>query len=74
MTSETEKLVLEHLRHIRTRVDGIASDVQELKQRIGLIEGQVASLFGQYAILSNRIDRMDGRISRIEERLGLVEA
>jgi hypothetical protein len=81
MTEETENLALEHLRHIRARVDATAVDVQELKERLGAVEGDVGTIYGQtatlaaeYAILSNGLDRMDRRLTRIEGRLGLVEA
>lgn len=49
----------------------MAADITELKQRAGLLEGQVAHRFGQYPILSNRID---SRPERIERRLDLVDA
>jgi hypothetical protein len=38
MTEKIENLVLEHLRHIRSRVDQIADDVGDLKQRISGLE------------------------------------
>jgi len=63
----TENLVLEHLRAIRTNVDRLVDDMQEVKQRLGFLENQ-------YASLSTRLDRMDERVHRIEKRLELVEA
>ena len=38
MTAEIESLVLEHLRHIRARVDQIADDVGEVKHRLSSLE------------------------------------
>jgi predicted nuclease with TOPRIM domain len=67
MMTETESIVLEHLRHIRTAVDGLRDDMQEVKGRLGTLESQ-------YASISNRVDRLDGRIDRIERRLELTEA
>ena len=64
--TETENLVLEHLRHIRGAVDSVREDMREVKGRLGI-------LANQYANLSNRLDRMDGRVERIEKRLELAE-
>lgn len=66
MSPSTENLVLEHLRAIRTTVDRLADDMQEVKSRLGTLEMQ-------YASISTRLDRMDERVSRIEKRLGLVD-
>ncbi len=38
MNENVENLVLEHLRHIRGRVDQIADDVGDLKQRMSSLE------------------------------------
>ena len=59
--------MLEHLRHIRSAVDGLRDDMREVKGRLGILESQ-------YANLSNRLDRVDSRIERIEQRLNLAEA
>jgi predicted nuclease with TOPRIM domain len=64
--TEAESLVLEHLRHIRSAVDGLRDDVRDIKGRLGTLETQ-------YASLSNRMDRLDGRVERIERRLNLAE-
>ena len=64
---ETDNIVLEHLRHIRSAVDGLRDDMREVKGRLGILESQ-------YANLSNRLDRVDGRIERIERRLNLADA
>ncbi|MCD2173787.1 hypothetical protein [Rhizobium sp. C4] len=63
----TDNLVLEHLRSIRSTVERLSDDMQELKGRLGVLEQQ-------YAIISNRFDRLDDRVLRIEKRLDLVEA
>jgi predicted nuclease with TOPRIM domain len=64
--TETENLVLEHLRHIRSAVDVLRDDMREVKGRLGILESQ-------YANLSNRLDRLDARVERIEARLNLAE-
>ena len=74
MADEIANLILEHVRGIGAKQDGMAVDIAELKQQMGLLEGQVARLFGQSAILSNRVDRIDARLERIERGLDLVDA
>lgn len=63
----TDNLVLDHLRSIRSTVERLSDDMQEVKGRLGALEQQ-------YAIISNRFDRLDDRVLRIEKRLDLVEA
>lgn len=60
--TETESLVLEHLRPIRATVDSMREDIREIKGRLGILENQ-------YASLSSRLDRLDARVERIEGRL-----
>jgi predicted nucleic acid-binding Zn-ribbon protein len=61
--AETESIVLEH----RGAIDSVREDMREVKQRLGILENQ-------YASVSSRLDRMDGRIERIERRLDLTNA
>jgi chromosome segregation ATPase len=72
--TETDNIVLEHLRHIRGAIDGLREDMREVKQRLGILENQYANLEVQYASVSSRLDRMDSRIERIERRLDLTDA
>ena len=65
--ADGDNVVLEHLRHIRSTVDGLRDDMREVKGRLGILESQ-------YANLSNRLDRLDGRVERIEQRLNLADA
>jgi predicted nuclease with TOPRIM domain len=65
--ADSDNIVLEHLRHIRSAVDDLREDMREVKGRLGILESQ-------YANLSNRLDRVDGRIERIEQRLSLADA
>ncbi len=64
--TETESIVIEHLRHMRGALDGVRDDIREIKGRLGTLESQ-------YANISNRMDRLDGRVERIERRLNLAE-
>jgi hypothetical protein len=44
MTEETTNLVLEHLRHIRSRVDGLTDDMRQVVLRLGAMERHLAGL------------------------------
>lgn len=65
MVEEPENLTLVFLRRIDEKIDRLSDDVREIKNRVGMIEAQ-------YASLSNRLDRLDDRVGRIERRLDLV--
>ena len=65
--SDTPNLMLDMLRAIRGDLGEIKTDLIELKQPVGLLESQ-------YASLSNRIDRIAGDVGLIKRRLDLVEA
>ena len=73
MTTEIDSLILEHLRHIRGRVDQLAEDMTIVKQRLTSLESQVAGLHGDNAILQRRMDGFEVRMERIERRLDLSE-
>ena len=65
MSPSTENLVLEMLRAIRATQEKHSTDLLEIKERLGIIERQ-------YASVSRRIDRIDARLERAEPRLDLV--
>ncbi len=74
MSSETETLVLEMLRRIRSSQERMELDIGDLKSRVSLIEqmqGQMLALLGG---LGQRMDRFEERMARIERRLDLVES
>jgi DNA anti-recombination protein RmuC len=74
MTENVENLVLEHLKHIRGKVDLMTLDIIDLKSRASATEemlGQVISLVGG---LAKRMDRFEERMSRVEKRLDLENA
>lgn len=79
MTENTENLVLEHLRHIRGRVDQIGEDVTDLKHRMSSLESAMVSVKREVtqgdetdARQQVSIDRILARIERIERRLELL--
>jgi predicted nucleic acid-binding Zn-ribbon protein len=57
--TEVENLILDHLRHMRSAIDGVREDMREVKTRLGILENQ-------YASMSSRLDRLDARVERIE--------
>ncbi len=59
--------LVDHLRHIRAAVDALREDMREVKERLGSLEAN-------YASVSGWIDRLEGRVERIEKRLDLAEA
>ena len=63
----TNELLFETLKAIQGTLLRLVDDMHEVKERLGILEMQ-------YASLSNRLDRMDLRIERIEQRLGLIDA
>jgi len=67
MSDTPENLVLEHLPAIRGDLAGLKTDVIEIKERLGLIEGQ-------YASLSRRLVRLSGDMELVKRRLNLIEA
>ncbi len=78
MSEATENLVLEHLRHIRGRVDLISDDMKEVKLRLSSLESSL-SLVRREIIVGDEtgarqqasIDRIVERLERIEHRLDL---
>lgn len=75
-----DNLVLEHLKHIRGRVDHISEEVAEIKHRLVSIErGQAkgmreyADLYGDQARQQASMDRISERLERIERRLELAD-
>ena len=79
MNENVENLVLEHLRHIRSRVDQIADDVGDLKLRMSSLESAM-NLVRREVTLGDEtdarqqvtLDKLNARIERIERRLELL--
>ena len=63
----SDNLVLELLRAIRGDIGEIKADMVEVKERLGLLESQ-------YASLSRRLDRMTGDVEQIKRRLDIIPA
>ena len=78
MIESLDSLIIEHLRHIRGRVDQIADDVTDLKHRISgletamvLVKREVTASDETDVRLQMSIDKLVERIQRIEKRLEL---
>lgn len=70
--TETDNLILEHLRAIRAAQGRHGEDLQDIKHRLASLESKVAILSGDVVNLSHRMDRLESRSERIERRLDLV--
>jgi len=77
----TDNLIIEHLRHIRARVDQIADDVTDLKLRMSGLEGAMGRVkrevaYGDETDARQQItlDKLAARIDRIERRLELTDS
>ena len=78
MATETENLVLEHLRAIRAQLDDLSRGLGELRGRVSSIEHQLATIDrhlanmqGDIAMIHQRLDDQGVRLDRIERRLEL---
>ena len=67
MAEAPENLILHYLRRIDEKVDKLTLDMREVKERLGF-------LVRQYASLSRPLDTVDERVARIERRLELIPA
>ena len=75
-----ENIVIEHLRHIRSKVDQTADDVRDLKSRMSSLEESMVSV--RYEVVhcaevdarqQLSLDKIVQRLDRIERRLDLHE-
>ncbi len=74
MNAETEHLVLEHLKAIRSTLDDHGRQFVELTNRMGRVEREIANLHTDFASLSVRLDGQNPCLERIEKRLELAPA
>ena len=64
-TEVTNELIYETLKAIQGTLARHSDDLREIKERLGILEMQ-------YASLSRRIDKIEERVERIERRIELV--
>ena len=72
--TETENLIIEHLRHIRRNVDETRLDLMDLKTRVTAVEVSLGQVVTLLAGQSGRMDRIEDRLGRVERRLELTDA
>jgi hypothetical protein len=63
----SDNLVLEHLRAIRATRAEHTTMLTEIRERVGL-------LGGQYASIGRRVDRLSGDVKQVKRRLDIAEA
>lgn len=71
MNSEQPNLVLEHLKHIRDKVDRIDRRLDVYALRTSSLEGPMASAIVTDVRHNNELDELKARVDRIERRLEL---
>lgn len=76
-----ENIVIEHLRHMRGKIDQIADDVREVKHRLSTVEATQGTILQHIGHLSTSLaqqqlsfDRMTERVERVEKRLEIAAA
>lgn len=74
-----ENIILEHLRHMRQKIDQVADDMREVKHRLATVEATQGTILQHTGHLASSIaqqqvsfDRMSERIEHIEKRLQLT--
>jgi hypothetical protein len=73
MADEPQDLVLEHLRRVDGKVDGLLAEFRYFNLRMGSIEDRTLGLHLVHAQQTSEIDRIKYRLDRIERRLELVD-
>ena len=74
MASEPDDIVLEHLRHIRSKVDTTAADVTDIKVQLAAMQQHMAGFHAVIASHSDELNQLRRRIDRIEKRLDLADS
>ena len=64
-TEITNELLYETLKQIQGTLARHSDDLREIKERLGILEMQ-------YASLSRRVDKIEERLERVERRMDLV--
>ena len=72
MSEERADLILSMLRAIRADITTVRDRQEELIERVGLIECEVANLHTDFAGMNLRLDNIDRRLDRVERRLDRV--
>jgi hypothetical protein len=74
MTDEPTNIVLEHLRRIDGKVDGVLDEMRHMNLRMGSIEKVLSGQYVADVDQNQELDRLKTRVDRIERRLELSES
>ena len=74
MAEVTNELLLDVLKKVQGRLNIVADDVSDIKQRMVTIETYVSTLVREDARLNERLGHLEIRLNRIEQRLELNDA
>jgi tetrahydromethanopterin S-methyltransferase subunit G len=74
MTDEPANIVLEHLRRIDRKVDGVLDEMRHMNLRMGSIEKVLSGQYVADVDQNQELDRLKTRVDRIERRLELSES
>ena len=74
MADAVENVVLEYLRRVDWKVDGLTEDARDLKLRTSSVELRLFIMQTDVARIGARLDRLYMRVERIGRRLDLAEA
>ena len=74
-----DNIIIEHLRHMRGKIDHISEDVWEIKHRLANVGSSQGSIMQHVGHLATSIaqqqlsfDRLSDRVERLEKRLELT--
>ena len=73
MAEDISNLILEHLRHIRGKVDRLEENYGLLNVRVGAIERILSGAYSIEVLQHAEIDRLKARLDRVERRLELSD-
>ena len=74
-----DNIIIEHLRHMRGKIDPVSEDVREIKHRLANVESSQGSIMQHVGHLASSIaqqqlsfDRLSDSVERLEKRLELT--
>jgi hypothetical protein len=77
MHEESDNTILVYLQYLDAKIDRMAQDMSEMRQRLAGLELQFGAFVGaeqsHYAVVMQRLDSIDQRLSRIERKQDLVD-
>ena len=73
MTEQTDSLILEHLRALRSTLTDHGERLARIELRLSAIEQTLGSLYALSGSDRDRLDALARRIERIERRLELTD-